>query len=82
MNAQIIIIILVVLLVIIAIDLAIQCYRLTKIAENAEYRAVVHFKKLMEIENEVRSIDLSRATYSDLHNSYKRIKKVIANKEN
>lgn len=82
MNAQIIIIILVVLLVITAIDLAIQCYRLTKITENAEYRAVVHFKKLMEIENEVRSIDLSRATYSDLHNSYKRIKKVIANKDN
>lgn len=82
MNAQIIIIILVVLLVIIAIDLAIQCYRLTKITENAEYRAVVHFKKLMEIENEVRSIDLSRTTYSDLHNSYKKIKKVIANKDN
>lgn len=82
MNAQIIITVLVILLIIIAIDLAIQCYRLTKITENAEYRAVVHFKKLMEIENEVRSIDLSGATYSDLHNSYKRIKKVIANKEN
>lgn len=82
MNAQIIITVLVILLIIIAIDLAIQCYRLTKIAENAEQRSVVHFKKLMNIENEVRSIDLSGATYSDLHNSYKRIKKVIANKEN
>ena len=82
MNAQIIITVLVILLIIIAIDLAIQCYRLTKIAENAEQRLVVHFKKLMNIENEVRSIDLSGATYSDLHNSYKRIKKVIANKEN
>ena len=82
MDTKLIIIMLIVLLVIIATDLAIQCYRLTKITENAEYRAVVHFKKLMEIENEVRSIDLSRATYSDLHNSYKRIKKVIANKDN
>ena len=82
MDTKLIIIMLIVLLVIIATDLAIQCYRLTKITENAEYRAVVHFKKLMEIENEVRSIDLSGATYSDLHNSYKRIKKVIANKDN
>lgn len=79
MNTQIIITILVAILVIIAIDLAIQCYRLTKIAENAEQRAVIHFKKLIKIENEVKSIDLASASYLSIYNSYRRIKKVIAN---
>lgn len=82
MNAQIIITILVAILVIIAINLAIQCYRLTKIAENAEQRAVTHFKKLIKIENEVKSIDLASASYLSIYNSYRRIKKVIANKDN
>lgn len=75
MNIQILITVLVVLLVIITIDLAIQCYRLTKIAENAEHRAVLHFTKLIRIENEVNSIDLSNANFIEIYKSYRRIKK-------
>lgn len=82
MNMQIIIItVLVVILVIISIDLAIQCYRLNKIAENAEQRALLHFTKLIKIENEVNSTDLSNANFSEIYKSYRRIKKVIANKD-
>lgn len=81
MDIQIVITILVVILVIIAIDLAIQTYRLNKIAENAEKRALLHFTKLIKIENEVNSIDVSNTNYSELYKSYRRIKKVIANED-
>lgn len=88
MNAQIIIIILVVLLVITAIDLAIQCFRLTKVTEKltdealkANQKASNDSKKLIIIENEVNTKELSDMSHLDLFNSYRRIKKVIANEE-
>lgn len=57
-------------------------YKLEQIADesyDAEIRASRYSNKLTLITIEVDSIDLSKATYSELHNSYKRIKKVIAN---
>ena len=57
-------------------------YKLEQIADesyDAEIRASRYSNKLTLITSEVDSIDLSKATYSELHNSYKRIKKVIDN---
>jgi hypothetical protein len=57
-------------------------YKLEQIADESydvEIRASRYSNKLTLITSEVDSIDLSKATYSELHNSYKRIKKVIDN---
>lgn len=86
MDTKLIIIMLIVILVIIATDLAIQCFRLTKVTEKvidealkANQKASNYSKKLIVIENEVNAKELSDMSHLDLFHSYKRIKKVIAN---
>lgn len=57
-------------------------YKLEQIANecyDAEIRAAKYSKKLTLIRNEVENTDLANTSYLELYNSYKRIKKVIAN---